>query len=145
MVHLPSNVFKVVPEGTNIFEITNVDYKAKFNKIEISMKNQDKISCKQIYSLTKQDGSLNEGALFAFSAIAKAATNDYSERDIDPNILVGCKIIADVTHDTVPSKTDPTKTFTYIKLSNVKPFTETAPVAEEDDDLDDIFGGLLDD
>lgn len=116
-----SESFSVIPEGTYIFKITNVNYKEQFGKLEITMKTAKGQTHTERFSLLKADGSTNEGALNAFSYFARTVLDDYSAQDIDPEELVGFFIECDVEHDIVPSKKDPNKTVIFARLADKRP------------------------
>lgn len=122
-----SEGFSVIPEGTYVFKIVKVDYKEAYGKLEVTMKTAKGQQHTERFSLLKQNGSSNEGALNAFSYFAKTALNDYSVEEIDPQDLVGHFMECDVEHDLVPSTKNPGKTLTFARLSDKRPsegFTE---------------------
>lgn len=116
-----SEGFTIIPEGTHIFKIVDAVYKEDFGKLEIKMKTAKGQIHIERYSLTKKDGSSNEGALNAFSYFAKTALNDFTAQEIDPRGLVGCFIECDVEHDVLPSNRDPSKTVTFVRLTGKRP------------------------
>ena len=67
-----SEGFTVIPEGTHIFKIIEVNYKEQFGKLEIKMKTAKGQTHIERFSLLKADGSTNEGALNAFSYFVEA-------------------------------------------------------------------------
>ncbi len=156
-----SEGYTVIPEGTHIFKIVEVNYKEAYGKLEIKMKTAKGQTHIERFSLIKQDGSSNEGALNAFSYFARTALQDYTAQDIDPEELVGFFIECDVEHDIQPSNKNPNKNVTFVRLTDKRPadgYTEeevsspapapkkTAPAAKktevksEDIDLDAILG-----
>ena len=110
--------FTLIPEGTHIFRIYEVDYDEDFGKLEIKMITAEGLKHTERYSLLRNDGTYNEGALNAFSFTAKVALGDYTRDDIDPTELVGYYIKADVVHNSQPNKKDPSKTVTFVNLGN---------------------------
>ena len=116
-----SEGFSPIPEGTHIFKIVGVDYKEAYGKLEIKMKTAKGQVHTERFSLIKQDGSSNEGALNAFSYFARTALNDYTAQDIDPEELVGYFIECDVEHDIQPSNKNPDKTVTFARLTDKRP------------------------
>ena len=116
-----SEGFTPIPEGTHIFKIVGVDYKEAYGKLEIKMKTAKGQTHIERFSLIKQDGSSNEGALNAFSYFARTAMNDYTAQDIDPEELIGYYIECDVEHEKVPSSKDPKKTLTFTRLTEKRP------------------------
>lgn len=116
-----SEGFTLIPEGTHIFQITGVTYKEAFGKMEIKMKTAKGQSHTERFNLMKSDGSMNEGAINAFSYFAKTALNDYTLTEIDHQDLVDCFIECTVEHDTLPSNKDPNKTVTFVRLADKFP------------------------
>ena len=72
--------FTLIPEGTHVFQITDVKYKEDFGKLEVYMQTQTGSKHIERCSLLKSDGSPNEGAYNAFSYFAKTALGN-SDRD----------------------------------------------------------------
>lgn len=113
-----SEGFSLVPEGTHVFKITAVNYKEAFGKMEVTMETQTGQKHIERFSLLKQNGESNEGALNAFSYFAKVALNDFSLTEIDHTDLIGHFMECDVEHDTQPSNKDPNKTVTFARLAD---------------------------
>ena len=69
--------FTLIPEGTHVFQITDVKYKEDFGKLEIYMQTQNGSKHIERFSLLKSDGSPNEGAttLSATSPRLRSATS----------------------------------------------------------------------
>lgn len=116
-----SEGYTVIPEGTHIFKIVEVNYKEAYGKLEIKMKTAKGQTHIERFSLIKQDGSSNEGALNAFSYFARTALQDYTAQDIDPEELVGFFIECDVEHDIQPSNKNPNKNVTFVRLTDKRP------------------------
>jgi len=120
-IKLAEGGYTPIPEGENVFKITKSTYDEDFGKLEIEMvtaKGQKHI---ERYSLITNDGEINEGALRAFSYMAKTALNNFNLDEIDHEDIVGCYIKAVVEHEKVPSNKDPAKTLTFVNLSNYSP------------------------
>ena len=85
-----SKGFTLIPEGIHIFQITDVVYKEEFGKLEVKMKTAKGQSHTERFNLMKSDGSVNEGAINAFSYFARTALNDYTltERPSRPRRLL---------------------------------------------------------
>ena len=115
-IALSNTTFSIVPEGTHVFQITAVEYKEDFGKLNITMKTASGATHIERFSLVGNDGKPNDGANNAFSYLAKTALQDYDIEEIDPNDLVGRFFKAEVTHDVLPNKNDPTKTVTFSRL-----------------------------
>lgn len=116
-----SEGFTLIPEGIHIFQITDVVYKEEFGKLEVKMKTAKGQTHTERFNLMKSDGSMNEGAINAFSYFAKTALNDYTLTEIDHQDLVDCFIECTVEHDVLPSNKDPNKTVTFVRLTDKSP------------------------
>lgn len=112
IIHLAEGTFNVIPVGTYTFKITKTEYKPDFGKIEVTVEADNGMTHRETYNIN------NDGGIKAFSYMAKCALNDFSLTDIDPTELIGHFFEADVIHDEVPSKDDPSKIMTFAKLSN---------------------------
>ncbi len=146
-IKLSEGGYTPIPEGTHIFKITKVTYDEDFGKLEAEMIIASGQKHTERFSLIKDDGEINEGALNAFSYFAKTALNDYNLDEVDHNELVGKYIKADVTHNKVPSKKDPKKMMTFSQLGDKYPadgFDESETDTKSDGkgkvDLDAILG-----
>lgn len=113
-----SEGFTLIPEGTHVFQITAVNYKEAFGKMEVTMQTQTGAKHIERFSLLKANGESNEGALNAFSYFAKIALNDFNLTEIDHTDLIGHFMECDVEHDTQPSTKDPNKTVTFARLAD---------------------------
>lgn len=113
--------FSVIPEGTYVFQITAVSYKEDFGKLSVTMQTQTGAKHIERFSLLKNDGSPNDGALTAFSYFAKTALNDFALTEIDHEDLVGHFIECDIEHDVQENKNKPGQTVTFDRLANKRP------------------------
>lgn len=113
--------FSIIPEGTHVFQITAVNYKEAFGKMEVTMQTQTGSKHIERFSLLKANGEPNEGALNAFSYFAKTALNDFSLTEIDHEDLLGCFIECDIEHDVQPNKNKPDQTITFARLADKRP------------------------
>lgn len=113
--------FTLIPEGTHVFQITDVKYKEDFGKLEVYMQTQTGSKYIERFSLLKSDGSPNEGAYNAFSYFAKTALGDYDLTEIDHTDLIGHFMECDVTHDILPNKNKPGQTVTFARLGDKRP------------------------
>ena len=149
-IKLSKGGFTPIAEGEHIFKITKSTYDEDFGKLEIEMVIASGQKHIERYSLIRNDGEINEGALNAFSYFAKTALNNFNLDEIDHNDLVGCYIKATVEHEKLPSKNDPAKTVTFLRLTNQSPASgfekeEEREKSNESDtsggiDLDDLLG-----
>lgn len=129
-IGLSEGGFTLIPEGTHVFKIIEVNYKEDYGKLEIKMQTQEGLKHTERFSLLSTNGSSNEGALNAFSYFAKTAMNDFDLTEIDHTDLIGHFIECDVEHDVQPSNKDPNKTVTWVRLTEKRVsdgWEETAP------------------
>ena len=117
--------FTLIPEGTDVFKVVDVEYNEKFGKIKVTLRNADGLQQKEQYSIANpKTGEINEGAMNAFSYFAKNALNDMSADEIDPEDLVGYYVQADVQHDLVEgtdANTGKSVIRTFAHLRNYSP------------------------
>lgn len=98
-IKLSEGGFTLIPEGTTIFKIVGVEYKEDFGKMTVEMQTKSGQKHSERFSLLKNKGEVNEGALKAFSYFAKTALNNYQLDEIDEQDIVGCYIKATVKHE----------------------------------------------
>ena len=141
-IKLVETGFSIIPEGNYIFKIVEVEYKQDFGKMVITMAAKQGAKYIERYTLIKGKNEVNEGAMKAFSFMAKTALNDFSLDEIDENDLIGCYLKGNIEHTVVESTKDPDKTVTFTKLTNIEPalgFEESEPAAGDPlDALDDL-------
>lgn len=113
--------FTLIPEGTHVFQITDVVYKQDFGKMEVTMKTASGQKHIERFSLLNKDGQPNEGAMNAFSFFAKTALNDYSLKEIDEQDLIGHYMRCEVVHESVESNRNNGKMVTFAHLGNKFP------------------------
>ena len=141
--------FTLVPEGVQIFKITEVTYKEDFGKMEVKMQTKSGQVHLERFTLINNKGEVNEGALKAFSYFARTALNNYNLDEIDEQDLVGCYIKATVTHEEFESNKEPGKMLKSARLSDygvATGFIKDKPAAKEpepedldDEDIDDFL------
>lgn len=120
-IGLSDGGFSIIPEGTHVFKITEVEYKEDFGKLIIKMETRAGLKHTERFSLLGNDGSPNQGALNAFSYFAKTAMNDFSLTEIDHTDLIGKFLECDVTHEEVPSNKEPGKMLTFARITDKRP------------------------
>lgn len=98
-IKLTEGGFTLIPEGTTTFKIVGVEYKEDFGKMSVEMQTKGGQKHTERFSLIKNNGEVNEGALKAFSFFAKTALNNFSLDEIDETDLIGCYITATVKHE----------------------------------------------
>lgn len=122
MARIPmTSGYTLIPEGSHVFRIYDVNYDEKFGKLEIKLINAAGMTHTERYAIKNQNDELNEKALNAFSFLAKTAMNDFTLDDIDPKDLIDHYIRADVVHTILPSNRDPNRTVTFVNLGNKSP------------------------
>lgn len=144
-----SNGYQIIPAGTHIFQIVEVDYNDKLGVLKIKMKTAKGQTHVERFSLLNKNNQPNEGALNAFSYFARTAMGDNTITDVNPEDLVGFFIECDVEHDVRPSTKEEGKTVTFVKLTDKRyadGFGDDAPTAKPSEkkaasfDLDDLLG-----
>lgn len=122
MARIPmTNGFTIIPEGTHVFRIYEANYDEVFGKIEVKLVNANGLTHTERFAIKNQDDSLNEKALGAFSYFAKNAMDNFAMEDIDPEELIDHYIRAEVIHNKLPSKNDPSKMTTFVNLGDKSP------------------------
>ena len=114
--------YQVIPEGTHAFKITAVEYDDQFGIIKVNLTSTTGLKHQEKFYVEDKDGNPNEGACIAFSMLARAAMDNNDLEDIDPEELVGKWFECEVEHDTRPSNRDPSKTVTFVKLTDRRPY-----------------------
>ncbi len=143
-IKLQRGGFTPIPEGDVTMTVAQADYKEDFGKIEIHFVTDGGEKHIERFSLTRDNGELNQGALTAFSIFVHEVTGDESIEEIDVEELVGLRINATVRHESVQSKNDPERTMTFVRLDDISPVggggVSTPDDAEDEVNLDNIFG-----
>lgn len=98
-IKLSEGGFNLIPEGTTVFKITKVEYKEDFGKMTVEMQTKAGLKHTERFTLIKNNGEVNEGAVKAFSFFAKTALNNFQLDEIDDQDIVGCYIKATVKHE----------------------------------------------
>ena len=150
-IKLSEGGFTLIPEGVTTFKIVGVEYKEDFGKMAVEMQTKTGAKHTERFTLLKQDGEVNAGALKAFSYFAKTALNNYQLDEIDESDLVGCYITATVKHeeyDYTDKKTGELKTGKSARLNDYAVAVgfgsakETIENTEDDSDDEDLDGFL---
>ena len=137
--------FKVVPEGTQVFKITDCKWDEDFGKLEFTLETAKGYKHIERFNLLNAEGEINEKVNNRYSYFARVALNDLSADEIEHDELVGKYIEATVEHDTKPNRNDPTKTVTFVNLNSFKKATgfnsvETPVGNAQKVNLDDLLG-----
>ena len=119
-LYFPKREFTPVPEGVHIFRIYDVEYDVTFGKVKVCMVNAKGRTHIAQYSTLNNDGSINEVACNSLGYLARAAINDDNLVEIDHAQLIDKYIQTTVTHNVQPNRNDPSKTVTFINLSETK-------------------------
>lgn len=146
-IKLSEGGYSLIPVGTTTFKIVAVEYKEDFGKMTVDMQTKSGQKHSEKFSLLKNDGEVNEGALKAFSYFAKTALNNFQLDEIDETDLIGCYITATVKHEEFESNKEPGKMLKSAKLNDYAVavgfgsgnVTESTEESEEDVDLDDFL------
>lgn len=138
-----SKGFTMLAEGHYTFKITEVNYDEDFGDMKVTFENEEGGKHRETYNLLTKDGSPNEGALAAFSYMAKAAINDSEAESIDSDDLIGCVLEADIVHTESTSKKTG-KPVTYAHITNFTaadaPAPRPAPQKPKKKSLADLLG-----
>ena len=98
---LSESTFTLIPEGTTIFKVTEVDDSKyeDFGKLAVKLQTAKGETHTENFTLIKANGELNEGALKAWSYFARTCLNNFRADEIDTQDIVGCYIQATVKHE----------------------------------------------
>ena len=143
---LSESTFKIIPEGTATFKVTEVDdtkYE-DFGKIAVKLQTAKGETHTENFTLIKANGDINEGALKAWSYFARTCLNNFRADEIDTQDIVGCYITATVKHETYTrTKGDKAGTEAVsVRLNDYTPSSSFGSVAESDTDIDDELADL---
>ena len=127
--------FAPIPEGATKFTIESIEYKADFGKMEVKCVTESGRKHSERFTLVNGQGEPINGAMIAFSMLARAAMDDRGLDEIEHTKLVGKSFMADVQHEEVPKKDDPSKMTTFIRLKNYRPADKPSY------DLKNLLGG----
>jgi hypothetical protein len=123
--------FSLIPEGTTIFKVVEVDDSKyeDFGKLAVKLQTAKGETHTENFSLVKANGDLNEGALKAWSYFARTCLNNFQADEIDTQDIVSCYIQATVKHET------------YTRTKGEKAGTEGTAVRLNDYTTASGFGG----
>lgn len=132
-----SSGFMMIPAGFHVFRIYGVEYNEEFGTLNVYLINAKGQTHRETFRLKGRGDEINEGAMNAFSFLAKTALNDFQREEIDPEELVGKYFGCDIVHTTQPStrpNAKPGEMVTFANLGREKVpaagFTETpVPIA----------------
>ena len=153
---LSESKFTLIPEGSTIFKVMEVDDSKydDFGKLAVKLQTAKGETHVETFTLVKANGDLNEGALKAWSYFARVCLNNFQADEIDTQDIVGCYIRATVKHEKYTrTKGDKAGTEgTSVRLNdyttasgfgggnaNLDVDNDEDPDADESDDLDDFL------
>jgi hypothetical protein len=98
---LSESTFSLIPEGSTIFKVVEVDDSKydDFGKIAVKLQTAKGETHVENFIIIKANGELNEGALKAWSYFARTCLNNFRADEIDTQDIVGCYITATVKHE----------------------------------------------
>ena len=145
---LAENTFTIIPEGTTIFKVMEVDESKydDYGKLKVTLQTSSGEKHFENFSFTQANGDINEGALRAWSYFARVCLNNFQVEEIDTQDIVGCYIQANVNHEkytrTSGEKAGQEATAVrlkdYTSASGFKGGKSKVEPVEEDDDLDGL-------
>lgn len=149
---LSESTFTLIPEGVTIFKVMEVDDSKyeDFGKLAVKLQTAKGETHTENFTLTKQNGELNEGALKAWSYFARTCLNNFQADEIDTQDIVGCYIQATVKHETY-TRTKGEKAgqeavavrlkdyTTAVGFAGNKPENEAESDSGDEDDLDNFL------
>lgn len=145
---LAENTFTIIPEGTTIFKVMEVDESKydDYGKLKVTLQTSSGEKHFENFSFSKANGDINDGALKAWAYFARVCLNNFQVEEIDTQDIVGCYIQANVTHETY-TRTSGEKAGQEATAVRLKDYTSASgfnsskgkvePV-DEDDDLDGL-------
>lgn len=151
---LSESGFTLIPEGSTIFKVMEVDDSKyeDFGKLSVKLQTAKGETHVETFTLIKANGDLNEGALKAWSYFARVCLNNFRADEIDTQDIVGCYIQATVKHETyIRTKGDKAGTEgVSVRLNDYTTASgfvggKVAEDVEDDTDEDDDLDGFLDD
>lgn len=148
---LSESTFTLIPEGITTFKIMGVDDSKyeDFGILIVKMQTAKGETHSERFTLMKENGEVNEGALKAWSYFARVCLNNSRLEEIDTQDIVGCYITCTVKHETY-TKTrgeNAGKTGTNVRLNDYVSATgfggsgkadNAGDDLDESDDLDDL-------
>ncbi|MDD2952526.1 MAG: hypothetical protein PHC95_05100 [Parabacteroides sp.] len=145
--------FQLMPEGTYIFKITEIDdhdYE-DFGKLVIVMQTKDGQKHRENFSLLDAEGNVNEIASNILSTVYRNAVGNLNLNDnieVDTDDMIGCYIQCDIVHTESKTKNPNTgKPYVNENAKNYKPAngfgsakasSSSAKEESVDDELDDL-------
>ena len=149
-VKLSDSTFRMIPEGTYVFKVMEVNDEnyEDFGKLEVKLQTAKGETHIERFGLQTKDGEVNEGALKAWSYFARTCLNNFQADEIDTQDIVGCYITATVKHETYTRTQGEKKgqEATTVRLNDYTTASGFGSVTSEpeveDDDIDDELDEL---
>lgn len=149
---LSESTFSLIPEGSTIFKVVEVnDSKYEdFGKIAVKLQTAKGETHTENFTLIKANGDLNEGALKAWSYFARVCLNNFQADEIDTQDIVGCYIQATVKHETYiktqgENKGQEGKSLRLNDYTTASGFGASKDAQDVEDDIDEDESDDLDD
>lgn len=139
--------FQIIPEGRDVFFISEVEVDDEFNKVTLTILNKDGVKCEQRFSFDKPDGTYNTVALGIYNRIAKAALDLPVGKMYDDMDLKGKYFKATVVHkeNKYVARTGKyagqERTITNIQFNDLAHATQFDDEEEEDFDFSSFSDG----
>lgn len=148
-IKLSEATFTLIPEGTTVFKVVDVDDSKyeDFGKLEVKLQTAKGESHTEKFTIIKANGELNEGALKAWSYFARTCLNNYQADEIDTQDIKGCFIKATVKHEEYESNKEPGKMLKAVRLNDyatASGFGNASAVKQDDEDEFDLDSELDD-
>lgn len=146
--------FNLIAEGTHTFKVMEVidDKYEDFGKLSVKLQTAKGDIHFENFTLLKNNGEINEGALKAWSYFARVCLNNFQADEIDTQDIVGCYIKATVKHEkyTITKGDNAGKEGTAVRLNDYATASgfgnsKTETPADIDTDEDDDLEGFLND
>lgn len=127
MSRVQLSTFQPIAEGDYLFEVTNIEYKSEFGKMNITLSIPSGEKHIERYSLLTSNGEVNTKAMSAFSYLAKTILNIEDDIDIDEQWLLGSHVKGKIVHDKVAKKDNPNEFLTFPHLKDIEAVNEPKP------------------
>ena len=148
---LSESTFRPIPEGVTVFKVMEVDDSKyeDYGKISVKLQTAKGETHTEQFTLIKNNGELNEGALKAWSYFARTCLNNFQADEIDTQDIVGCFVQATVKHEKY-TRTKGDKAGTEATAVRLNDYTTAtgfvgASVDPDEDDEDNDLDDFLDD
>ena len=100
-IQLSESKFKIISEGVHTFKVMSVDDSKyeDFGKLSVKLQTAKGETHVENFTLIKNNGDINDGALKAWSYFARTCLNNFQADEIDTQDIVGCYVTATVKHE----------------------------------------------